>query len=58
MVPAYTGFDINTNYWQGCVFGTAGDEGEVSALMHESMGSSKYPDCDAFIFGPGVNFGR
>jgi hypothetical protein len=41
MVPAYTGFDINTNYWQGCVFGTAGDEGEVSALMHESMGSSQ-----------------
>ena len=56
MVPAYIGFDINTNQGQGCPFGTSRNEDDLVALLFEEMGRSKYPDCDAFMLGPAVNF--
>ena len=56
MVPAYTGLDINTNQGQGCPFGTSRNEDDLVALLLEEMGRSKYPDCDAFMMGPAVNF--
>jgi hypothetical protein len=58
MAPAYTGSEIDTNQWQGSIIGTTENEDEVFALLHESMGSSKYPDGNAFISGPAINFGR